>query len=194
MGFEPAERLRLAVFRAEVAADENERALAAVQPLLINNRGYGYRYGAGARLYSDQPADQSVMDDRSFSAQPERDAEAPEESGAAYGAVDESAGGACMYMPASLASEREKLMFALDVAKVQERLGHDGEATTWLQTAAERTADTGEKTALAKRLVAARERLRVARENAARRPVVQAPLDQAVLVRPRVSAAAGGQP
>ncbi len=188
MGFEPGERLRLALFRAEVAAGENERALGAVQPLLVDNRSYGYAYGAdAASRYGSESANQAEPDQGT-------PAEAGAESDTAYGA-DESAESVSVFMPASLASGAAKLAFALEVAKMQEQLGQDGDAVTWLRAAADLTTDSGQRAGIAKRLAAARLRVRVAAENRARRPVVQTSLVQPVLVRPRVSATGmGAQP
>lgn len=170
IGFAPSDRLRLAVFRAEVAAGADERALAAVTPLLNDNRGYGYGYG--------YPTDDQGDSDASGSeAANDTDERIP------------------VVMPAVLSSHAERLAFALEMAKMDERLGQDGDTANWLMRAADLSLGAGQKAAIAKRLAAARERLRVSAENAARRPVVQPSLDQAVVVRPRVSPAAmGGQP
>ena len=196
MGFAPGDGLRLAVFKAEVEAGADERALAAVTPLLKDTRGYSGRYSdrdSEGRL----PADGKTLEDQT--ADPGPQAEASEDADQAP----------VVMVPAIVPSRMEKLAFSLDVAKVHERLGQDDEAEPWLVEAMRLTGSGNEKAdrttttagggqlraQLVKRLGAVRERVRVRVENSARRPVVQSSIGQAVLVRPRVSGGAmGGQP
>ena len=170
MGFGPGDALRLALFKAEVAAGADERALATVTPLLNDNRGYGYSY----RYPPDDSADAEPDGQELANDTKERIPVA---------------------MPAVLSSHMERLEFALGIAKMDERLGQDGEAAAWLMKANDLSDDAGQKAGLAKRLAAARERVRASAENSSRRPVVQESIDQAVLVRPRAGpAAVGGRP
>ena len=183
MGYAPGDALLLALFKAEVAAVEDEQAAAIADRLLRDNRGSGYGYG-----YRGQGAFRATLGD----------SESQTEQGA-YGETDTSAmqveEGSLVGMPAIVASPGDKLAFALDVAKVRERLGQDGEAEPWLIEAARLSGDAGQRANLGKRIAAARERVRVNAENNQRRPVVQASIDQAVRVRPRLtSAAMGGRP
>jgi hypothetical protein len=214
MGFAPGDALRLALFKAEVAAGADERALAALTPLLNDNRGYGYghRYGAANMSGENDSADANADDERETTDEGE------------YAAPGNSNETSPVVMPAILVSGSEKLVFALEVAKMQERLGQDSEAANWLLAAIRLSDDAGKEAesrfmplrapmsqnrdmghpaaaaaerrgALAKRLTAARERVRVSAENNARRPVVQESIDQAVVVRPRlVAATSGGRP
>ena len=170
IGFAPGDALRLAVFRAEVAAGEDEQALAAVTPLILSDRRY---YGG-----RDMSEDDSSKGDVAESAESE--------------SASDSEEAPLVMMPAMLSSREEKLAFALEVAKMQERLGNDGETVTWLMAARRLSDDSKEKTNLAARLTAARRRARVGAENDQRRPVIKESIDQAVMVRPRVGLAETG--
>ena len=126
MEFAPGDRLRLALFKAEVAAGADERALAAVTPLLNDNRGDGYGYrdqGSGLNMYG-----------QGDSADADGDAGADDGQDEASGDSDVASP---VVMPAIASLQVEKLAFSSEVAKMYERLGQDGEAEAWLVEAGE---------------------------------------------------------
>jgi hypothetical protein len=188
IGFAPSDLLRLSLFKAEVAAGEDDRALAALTPLMTDNRGYNYRYS-----YRSDTGNLSAGIDSSGPEAVNTGQQAEADEGDSTSSDSEQV--SPVAIPVIVSSRAEKLAFSLEVAKMHERLGQDSEAVTWLTQAAKLTSDGTEKAMLIKRLDAARQRIEIAEDNDSRRPVVQASIDQAILVRPRLSAArAGGRP
>jgi hypothetical protein len=200
LAFAPGGALRLELFYAEAAAGANERALAAVQPLL-GSYSPGYmngRYGRYA-YYPHSPVSEgggdSLAADRADVPEPQPDPDAAESEAESDQTTANSSAAAADAFPALIVAPAKKLAFAADLATVYERLGDDEGAVPWLLAAKRWSKSAAQQVVLVKRISAARRRIAVRQENAARRPVVQESLDQAVLVRPRVDAAgSGGRP
>ena len=162
MAIAPSDTLRLAIFRAEFALGHNSQALAAVRPLL-QSTNVSYHH------------ENSDQDDSSpaIEASPAEDLDSSESIGTP--------------LPALLRTREEKITFALAVATLYEMDSDDPEAANYLRTAAALNQDATRRQAIAKKLAAAEARIQIANANQSRRPVIHPALNQAVVVRPRLT-------
>jgi hypothetical protein len=88
---------------------------------------------------------------------------------------------------------KEKVDFALAVAELYERTGSYEQALSYAQFAGRLNQDARRRIQIARRTAALRLRVQTARENSSRRPAIHESLDQAIVVRPRISIAASQQ-
>jgi hypothetical protein len=154
------DQLRLDIFTAEVAANQYEKANTAVAPLLSENPSL-----------RTAPSDEST----------EVNSEEPTTE-------DSSAVGT--QAATLLTQPQDKRDFLLALATMEEHLSEEQQAIEDLQTAAQLTEDKVQQSRIASRIGSLQERLNVRQENATRRPVIQTSTQQAVLVRPRLTASA----
>ncbi|MGD0446236.1 MAG: hypothetical protein ABSA39_20065, partial [Edaphobacter sp.] len=152
----PSDNLRLAIFRAEFVLGHNDRALTAIQPLLNSPSGYN-QYPTVPDLNQAIPPSQ-------------------------YDDVP----GEFVNLPILLRTREEKIVFSLAVATVYEKTDDLANAINYLRIAATLNRDTARRNAIAKRIAAIEERLRIDAENANRRPLIQPGLSQTAMVRPRI--------
>ena len=176
------EALRLQLFRAEVKAGHPSRALAAIAPLLSSPYAYA-------------PAESPEREGDDDEAVP------PEEEAAAsvvhYGGEEKLAALenlAPMPRGTSAQSESEtdraeRAGLALLIATAYEHTGNTDSEIAYLKLAAFLQKDAAERSTLQRRIDALQQADRLEARNALRRPQVQATLDQARLVRPRLSLA-----
>ncbi|HEY6413833.1 MAG TPA: hypothetical protein VIX42_09105, partial [Edaphobacter sp.] len=155
----PRDNLRLAIFRAEFVLGHNDRALTAIQPLLNSPNGYTHFRNPTSDPDLNQAIATTQYDD------------GPDEF---------------VNLPILLRTREEKVTFSLAVATVYEKTGDPASAINYLRIAATLNRDPSRHNAIAKRIAAIEERLRIDAEDANRRPVIQPGLSQTVVVRPRV--------
>jgi tetratricopeptide (TPR) repeat protein len=199
LAFVPGDALRLELFHAEAAAGQTERALATVQPLLgpyspgyLNGR-YG-RYAYYPHASAAQNAGNSLAADLSVTDLSQHGPDEAETDSESDDTTTNDLSPAEVAFPSLIVSPAKKLAFSADLATVYERLGEDDQAVPWLQAARVWSKTPAQQAVVVKRIAAARARIATKQANAARRPVVQVSLDQAVLARPRVDAPPGGRP
>jgi cellulose synthase operon protein C len=178
MATAPSDTLRLAIFRAEFALGHTIQALAAIKPLLQSPNGY-------ARFQIQQDDGQ-----RDNQAQGSIDFNTAADSGE-LGPMDESsvpdAAGTSVTLPTILRTREEKITFALAVAILYEKLDEPAQAYTYLRSAAALNRDPARGTLIAKRINTTEVRVHLDNENQSRRPIIQPNLNQAVVVRPRLT-------
>ena len=163
MATSPSETLRLAIFRAEFALGQYDQALAAVKPLLQSANGL-YR---PQNWYRDDSSSQAI------NSSPVENLNSNESIGTP--------------LPALLRTLEEKITFALEVATLYEKNGDDQDAVNYLRTAVALNRDVALGQTITTRLVGAEARIQLANANQSRRPVIQPALNQAVVVRPRLT-------
>ncbi|MBB5063430.1 hypothetical protein [Granulicella mallensis] len=157
------DKLRLDLFTAEVAANQYERANTAVAPLLSEN--------PSLRTAPSEESTEGTSSD--ISEATTEDSDAQETQAATI-----------------LTQPQDKRDFLLALATMEEHLSEEQQAIEDLQTASQLTEDKVQQSKIALRISSLQERLNVRQENATRRPVIQTSTQQAVLVRPRLTASA----
>jgi hypothetical protein len=187
----PSDSLRLRIFRAEFALNHDELALAAIQPLLESPGGYvqsndGQVYPRNgpdsmAADEANEPTGDAANETASTPGESERDAN--DDSGVGY-----------VPLPSLLTSAKEKVDFALAVSTLYRRAEKNAQALSYARFAAGLNRDAGRRAEIAAQIAALRSHLRIEQENNSRRPAIHESLDQAVVVRPRISAAREVQP
>ena len=96
--------------------------------------------------------------------------------------------------PSSARTDPERLRLALDLTIIYENLDRLDSAVHYLQIAAQLQTHRGARAQLERRIVRLSAEIKRRADNAARRPVVRAPLEQDHLVRPEIPAPAGATP
>ncbi len=191
----PSDALRLSIFRAEFTLAHNELALAAIQPLLESPGGYVPATGSDAITDSDADSVDAYADAGATGG--DRSDQVASNSANA-GSGEEAGDTATAYapVPSLLTNAKEKVDFALAVATLYERAGNDEQALMYARFAARENEEASRRAEIAERVSALSLRVRTERENNSRRPVIRTTLDQAVVVRPRITNAAsqGVQP
>jgi len=157
--------LRLRIFHAEIAQDHYEQAQVAIAPVLANS--FSVRFGqsninGGEHHIGDQT--------------PQNTANATISGINTTYTVD-----------AALTSPQDQRAFTLALASMAEHLGDDQQAIYQLQELTRLTSDATEIARLEGRIAVLQRRLDIARENAARRPIIHDSIEQTVLVRPRIT-------
>jgi len=163
MATAPSDTLRLAIFRAEFALGHHDQALAAVKPLLQSTNGL-YRFQNG---YQDDSSSQAIIGPSIENLNSNESIGTP--------------------LPELLRTTEEKITFALAVATLYEKDGDDQDAVNYLRTAIVLNRDAALGQTITTRLTAAEARIQLANANQSRRPVIQPVLNQAVVVRPRLT-------
>jgi hypothetical protein len=109
----------------------------------------------------------------------------------ALGPMDERSlpndGGNSATLPTILRTREEKVTFALAVATLYEKLDEPAQAYTYLRSAATLNRDPARGKLIATRIVTTEARVQLDNENQSRRPIIQPNLNQAVVVRPRIT-------
>ena len=180
MATAPSDTLRLAIFRVEFALGHTIQALAAIKPLLQSPNGY-----ARSQIQQDNgQQDTQTQGSPNFNQDTAADSDA-------LPPTDESplpdAGGASVTLPTMLRTREEKITFALTVATLYEKLDEPAPAHTYLRFAAALNRDPARGKLIAKRIDITEVRIHLDNENQSRRPVIQPNLNQAVVVRPRLT-------
>jgi tetratricopeptide (TPR) repeat protein len=180
MATAPSDNLRLTIFRVEFALGHTTQALAAIKPLLQSPNGY-------ARFQIQQGDVQQVnqaQGSTNFNQYTAADYDA-------LGPMDERSlpndGGNSATLPTILRTREEKVTFALAVATLYEKLDEPAQAYTYLRSAAALNRDPARGKLIAKRVVTTDARVQLDNENQSRRPIIQPNLNQAVVVRPRLT-------
>ena len=192
----PGDSLRLHLFRAEFALGHMERALAAIQPLLENPAGHGQQPDADSDTETDtetadspQAADEQPQDlQTEANDTPNTDTFS---NGNASGAADDDdtdtqAAKAGIPLPTMLATNADRVDFALAVATLLEHLDKAERALQFAQAASFYNKISTRDAEIARRIDLLQARVQRQQENTARRPVIHEALDQAVVVRPRI--------
>jgi hypothetical protein len=172
--------LRLHVFQAERAVGNDQQASVAVTPLLPKLWWLRNTTPAAMGPADDADAADTVADPSADIAN-----EAIQPTGT-QNATQYVANTDLYSLSAALASDSDKLAFALSLAAMDQRLGDDQRAAQDLQAATRLSSDKTQQVALTARALALRSRLAIARDNAARRPIIQDSIEQTMLVRPRL--------
>ncbi len=180
MATAPSDTLRLAIFRVEFALGHTIQALAAIKPLLRSPNGY-----ARFQIQQDDvQQDNQAQGSTNFNQYTAADSDA-------LGPMDERSlpndGGNSATLPTILRTREEKVTFALAVATLYEELDEPAQAYTYLRSAAALNRDPARGKLIATRIVTTEARVQLDNENQSRRPIIQPHLNQAVVVRPRLT-------
>ena len=159
MAIAPSDSLRLAIFRAELALNHDTKALAAIKPLLQSTNGY-YR-APTAQSEEEEPTPPGTTSEDASTTSP---------------------------LPTLLRTREAKITFALAIATLYEKDSDDTTALTYLRTAATLNQNPTRTQTIATRITTLQTRINIATENQTRRPVIHPALNQAVVVRPRLTA------
>ena len=186
MATKPSDSLRLAIFRREFAAGHPEEALAAIKPLLQSPDGYAHLQGQDDMEQANQaqgwlPGNQDAAAE-SDSFRSLKESSAPEGG-------DNSA-----TLPILLRTREEQVVFALAVATLYEKIDDPAQAARYLRSAATLNRDSARGKQITERLATTEDRIRREMEDRSRRPTIQPDLNQAVVVRPRLTDSQKVQP
>jgi hypothetical protein len=180
MAIAPSDTLRLAIFRVEFALGHTTQALAAIKPLLQSPNGY-----ASFQIQQDDvQQDNQAQGTTNFNQYTAADSGALGQTDARSLPND---GGNSATLPTILHTREEKVTFALAVATLYEKLDEPAQAYTYLRSAAALNRDSARGKLIAKRIVTTEARVQLDNENQSRRPIIQPNLNQAAVVRPRLT-------
>ena len=190
----PGDALRLEIFRVEFTLGNNELALATIQPLLQSPEGYVQAVGARSTITSDSDQGESdaggpVDSADDGSGQSELDAQNSDQSSS------DMVGDSAVYapMPSLLRTRTEKADFALDIAALYERTGNHEQALMYARFAGRLNQNAARRIEISRRINALWLQVQTERENGLRRPEIHESLDQATVVRPRISVTSSQQ-
>ena len=186
MATKPSDSLRLAIFRREFAAGHPEEALAAIKPLLQSPDGYAHLQGQDDMEQANQA--QGWMPGNQDTAAESDSFRSLKESSAPEGG-DNSA-----TLPILLRAREEQVVFALAVATLYEKIDDPAQAARYLRSAATLNRDSARGKQITERLATTEDRIRREMEDRSRRPTIQPDLNQAVVVRPRLTDSQKVQP
>jgi hypothetical protein len=180
MAATPSDTLRLAIFRAEFSVGHHVEALAAIKPLLESPNGYAHVESLQNDIEQVNPTQRFTTLNQDTAAESDL-----------LGSLDESSlpegGGIRATLPTILRTRAERIAFALAVATLYERNDDPAQAAGYLRSAAALNRDSARGKQIAERLATAEDRVRRDMENQSRRPTIQPNLNQAVVVRPRLT-------
>jgi len=190
----PSDALRLDIFRTEFALGNSELALATIQPMLESPEGYVQAVGALSSVPSDSDSGESDADGQVDSAD-DGTGQSNLDALSSYPDSADATGGSAAYAPVPwlLKTPKEKVNFALAVAALYERTGNHERALSYAQFAGRLNRDVNRRVEIARRVAALWLGVQTERENSSRRPAIHESLDQAIVVRPRISNAASQQ-
>ncbi len=158
--------LRIQIFNAEIAQSHFAQAETAIAPVIASQPAI---FAAS----SETTDNTSSEDDTSTSADND-DTASTSESPYAFITL--------------FASADSRSTLLLTLATMQEHLGNPSQAITYLRTAQSLITDGTKRAALTQRIAGLQSKLDLEQANAARRPVFQSSLRQAINVRPHLSA------
>jgi len=177
------DKLRLQLFRVEMATGNYAQAEVAVKPL-VNPAGvlFGGTSLAGDVVYGTPNSQDGVANNGASAVDDSSGDTASYVAGMAVANADQNS------LEGMLSTPEMRREFLLLLAKVDEQLKDDGAAVRDLQAASTLTKDATEKAKVDAQVKTLQARISIAVENAERRPVIQPSVEQKVLVRPKLVA------